>query len=221
MNHPSELKLERHLLDPQRSGLQEHVAGCARCQSRLQEMQKEGDDFRRFVYPATLDAVAAPRRPLWRGLWVAVPAIGLAAVVLMVRRGPGEEYVGTKGAPLAIAIYAAGATAPLADGDRVPASASLRFRVRAAKPCALSIVSVDESGQVSKLYSQPIRGDATLPGGVKLDGKAGPERFFAVCSSDIDAIEQAARKVSGNLRDARALPGSFGPQASVLLEKGP
>ena len=60
MNHPSELKLERHLLDPARSGIAGHVAECERCRGRLSEMQKQGEDFRRFVYPATLDKVTQP-----------------------------------------------------------------------------------------------------------------------------------------------------------------
>ena len=222
MNHPSELKLERHLLDPDRSDVRAHVAECERCSQRLLQMEKEGEDFRRFVYPATLEKVTKPRWTLPRALWLLAPAAGLATVLLVARAGPTSDYIGTKGGPLMLTAYAAlpSGAKPVSDGDAVPATASLRFRIRAERPCALSVVSVDASGQVSRLYAQDVRGDVTLPGGVRLDGKAGPERFFAVCGSGgYDAVEQAARRIEGNVRQKRALPDVQGPQASLLVEK--
>jgi hypothetical protein len=225
MNHPSELKLERHLLDPERSPVKEHVAGCDRCRARVAEMEKQGEDFRRFVYPATLEKVSQPRS-IWplRALWVLAPAAGLATVLLIARTGPTPDYIGEKGAPLTVTVYAAlpsGAKA-LSDGETVPANASLRFRVRSARPCTLSLLSVDAGGQVSKLYAQEMRGDVTLPGGVRLDGKPGPERFFAVCgTAGYEAVEQAARHVGGEIRQKRQLPGVPGAQASLLVEKKP
>jgi len=222
MNHPSELKLERHLLDPERSPIREHLAGCDRCRARVAEMEKEGEDFRRFVYPATLENVSRRRWPANRALWVIAPAAGLATVLLIARTGPTADYTGTKGVALALTVYASlpSWVKEVADGDAVPASASLRFRVRTARPCTLSLLSVDGAGQVSKLYAQEVRGDVTLPGGVRLDGKAGPERFFAVCApGGYDAVEQAARGVGEEIRQKRELPGVQGPQASLLLEK--
>jgi anti-sigma factor RsiW len=224
MNHPSELKLERHLLDPDRSPIQEHLAGCERCRARVAEMEKQGEDFRRFVYPATLEEVVKRRWAPMRALWVIAPAAGLATVLLIARTGPTSDYVGSKGGALALTAYAplpSGAKA-LEEGEAVPAGASLRFRVRAEQPCMLSLVSVDATGQVSKLYAQEVRGDVTLPGGVRLDGKAGPERFFAACDpGGSDAVEQAARRVGQEIRQNRALPGVQGPQASLLIEKKP
>ena len=119
----------------------------------------------------------------------------------------------------AYAALPSGARA-VADGDAVPASASLRFRVRVTRPCMLSVLSVDAAGQVSKLYAQEVRGDVALAGGVRLDGKGGPERFFAVCGSGgYDAVEQAARRLGDDVRQKRALPGVQGPQTSFLVEK--
>ena len=222
MNHPSELKLERHLLDPARSPIREHVEDCERCRARIAEMEKQGEDFRRFVYPATLEKVSKPRWTPIKALWLLAPAAGLAAVLLVVRTGPDSDYVGTKGGALTLIAYAAlpsGAKA-VSDGDAVPASASLRFRVRAERPCDLSVLSVDGTGQVSKLYAQEVRGEVTLPGGVRLDGKSGPERFFAVCGSGgYGAVEQAAHRIGTAVRQKRALPGVQGPQTSLLIEK--
>jgi hypothetical protein len=224
MNHPSELKLERHLADPERSEIAGHVRDCERCRERVAQMRQQGDDFRRFVYPATVDEVTGPRPwRLPRGLWLLAPAAGLAMVLLLVRPGPTSDYVGTKGGPLTLTAYASlpsGARA-VDEGAAVPASASLRFRVRAAQACNLTLLSVDESGQVSKLYSREIRGDMTLPGGVQLDGKPGGERFFAICSDDPGAVEQAARHIGAEVRKNPALPGIQGPQSSLLIEKRP
>jgi hypothetical protein len=223
MSHPSELKLERHLLDPARSPIAEHVAGCDRCRARLAEMEKQAEDFRRFVYPATLENVRRGRWTPLRTLWLLAPAAGLAAVLLIARPGPTPDYIGAKGGPLTLTAYAAlpSGTRPVSDGDAIPASASLRFRVRTEQPCALTLLSVDADGQVSRLYLQEVRGDTALPGGVNLDGKRGPERFFAVCggAGDYDAIEQAARRIGGAVRQKRALPGVQGPQTSLLVEK--
>ena len=224
MNHPSELKLERHLLDPERSPIKAHLLECERCRGRVAEMEKQGEDFRRFVYPATLEKVTKPRWTLGRSVWLLLPAAGLATVLLVARTGPTSDYIGSKGVPLAMTAYAAlpSGAKVLADGDAVPASASLRFRVRAAQPCRLSVLSVDSTGQVSKLYAQEVRGDVALPGGVRLDGKGGPERFFAVCGSGgYDAVEQAARRLGSDVRQKRARPGVQGPQTSRLLEKKP
>jgi len=223
MSHPSDLKLERHLLDPGQSRIGEHVSGCERCQGRLLEMEKQGEDFRRLVYPATLDEVARSRWRPGRALWLLAPAAGLATVLLVARLGPSSDYVGSKGGPLTLTVYAAlpSGARPVAEGGSVPASASLRFRVRAERPCTLVLVSVDEAGQVSKLYSREVSGDATLPGGVQLDGRPGLERFFAVCAADPDTVEQAARRIGRGVRNLRALPGVQGEQASLLIEKSP
>jgi hypothetical protein len=223
MSHPSDLKLERHLLDKGRSPVAEHVAGCDRCRARVLEMEKQGEDFRRFVYPATLDAVARRRWTPLRKLWLLAPAAGLATVLLIARSGPTSDYIGTKGGALTLTAYVAlpSGVKPVADGETVPASASLRFRVRTSQTCMLTLLSVDAAGQVSRLYSQEVRDDVALPGGIRLDGNAGPERFFAVCDPEYDAIERAARGMGPSVRQKNALPDVQGPQASLLIEKKP
>ncbi len=223
MKHPSELKLERHLMDPDASEIAAHVRDCERCRERVAQMRQQGDDFRRFVYPATLDQVTRPRFWPPRALWLLAPAAGLATVLLLVHAGPTSDYIGTKGGALTLTAYAAlpSGARPLEEGAVVPASAALRFRVRTAEPCNLTLLSVDDSGQVSQLYSRQVRGDVTLPGGVQLDGKPGRERFFALCAADPGAVEQAARNIGSEVGKVLALPGVQGPQASLLIEKRP
>ena len=192
MNHPSDLKLEEHLLD--RAKHAEHIASCARCQERLAQMEEEGRHFRQFVYPATLPELEKPRRS-WRWLLAPLGALAAAALVVIAQRPP-SDYVGTKGAALKLTIYTQARA--LGDGEQVPASASLRFRVHTSEPCELTLTSTDDRGEVSRIYQGKAEGDAELPGGATLDGKAGTERFTAMCKS-----------------------GSGSTQASVLLKKSP
>jgi hypothetical protein len=239
---PSDLRLERHLLDPQRSGLAPHLAACERCRARLAEMERQGEDFRRFVYPATVDAVverARPRRPRWLAL-VAVPvaAAAAAAVFLLVPRSPSPDYLGAKGG-LALSVYVAtdGGARAVGEGERVPADAAVRFQVHPAAPCRLWVASVDAGGTISRVFppgkggtgAELPPGAAALPGGAVLDGKPGPERFYAICvpagivwPEIVRAVADAAGKGPEAVRAPGALRGlpKGTAAASVLVEKG-
>ena len=245
---PSDLALEAFLLDRERAPAAAHVAGCERCAGRLARMEAEGATFRREVFPETVDAIeeAAAPRPWWRArAWmVPVPAVILSVAAIMVLvnadRAPKEDYVGLKGGDpgaLALTVFVGEASGGRAvgDGEEVPAAARLRFTVRPANPCRLWVASVDGAGQVSRLY--PADGDrgaalaqgGALPGGAVLDGKAGPERIFAVCTPEpleFGAVEQAlaaAVRDRGGLQAVRAVPGmpDGTSQGSVLIQKRP
>ncbi|HEX7622815.1 MAG TPA: DUF4384 domain-containing protein, partial [Anaeromyxobacteraceae bacterium] len=157
---PSDVKLEGYLHDAGASPIAPHVASCAACRAQLARMQREGEVFLREVFPATVDRVqdsVAPRPRVSRWLyWLApIPALGAAAALLLAVPGsPPAGYMGTKGGALAVTVFAqtAGGPRALADGDPVAAGSALRFRVSAAQPCRLWIVSVDPAGQISRLY---------------------------------------------------------------------
>jgi len=248
--HPSELAMEAYLLDPERSALSQHLDGCEVCKARLARMEKEGEDFRRFVLPATLDAVveANTRRRFsfsFNGWYMAVPAMAAAAAlaVLVVPKigrqdeRPADDYVGEKGG-LALTVWTTSERGPtnIADGGRVNPSAALRFSVRPGnvKNCHLWLLSVDEAGQISRIY--PTQGDkgaqisqkTSLPGGAVLDGKTGLERLYAVCSPEPIAygqVESAVRASTSpeSIRKATMLAGlpKGAAQTTVLLDKKP
>jgi hypothetical protein len=226
MNHPSDLKLEAHLLD-KASGLAPHIGECEKCRARLARMEREGEDFRRYVYPATLDGLLPKARPWWIFLVPVAAALAIGVVV----RGPSADYVGTKGNAFKLTVYAglSEGAVPLPDRGVVPASAALRFRVQAANECTLSIVSIDGDGQISQIVpGVAISGAQALPGGAVLDGHAGPERIYAVCArSQIPAAEldQAVKGSVGIGQEAvrggtslRGLPDGA-MQTTLLLEK--
>ncbi len=245
---PSDLELEIMLRRPH--GGEAHVFGCSTCADRVAEMRRLGDEFEREVFPATVEAVVAraarPRaRAARRALWVAPLAAAAAAVgvFLLVRPGaPGDDYLGFKGPRLAIMAYqpAPGGARALADGQVVAAGTGLRFAVRPARSCQLFIVSADGAGHVSRIYPpageegmkvQAGSGVVVVPGGAVLDGRAGPERFFAICGCGDEPIRfQDVERAAGSLgpgaarvRAAHALPGLPADtlQATLLVEKSP
>jgi hypothetical protein len=239
---PSDLALESHLLAPDRSPLAPHVDACGRCRGRLARMQEEGEEFRRFVFPATVEAVedaAARRRPRLAFLFAPAGALAaLAAALLVFVRtqgpdGPSADYVGTKGSGIGLAAYVneADGARPLEDGAVVPASAALRFKVSPAGECFLWILSMDARGQVSRIYppkgaTVETRPSGPVPGGAVLDGEPGPERLFAVCapaSMSWDDVRATAPAATGPqaVRHARALGGPLAraEQSTLLVEK--
>ncbi|MGQ0503789.1 MAG: hypothetical protein ACT4TC_00565 [Myxococcaceae bacterium] len=238
VDHLSELALEQQLLQSTAERSQ-HLESCARCAARLQAMREESEQFRRFVFPATQDRVAAATRSKSRFGWIAAGlAFAVLVTVLAVPRGPSADYVGVKGAQLQLSVYreAEGVGALVHDGEAIPAASQLRFRVRTVgDPCRIWILSVDSGGAVSRLFPAEgeegglvASGDA-LPGGVALDGHPGPERLFAVCSRrplSFKELERAAKdsiaQGEAPVREARELPGLDNAlQTTVLVEKTP
>jgi hypothetical protein len=241
---PSDLALESHLLAPDRSPVAPHLDLCDRCRGRIARMQKEGEEFRRFVFPATVGAVeeaALPRRVGFRWLFAPAGAFAAVAAALLVfvrtqgPEGPSADYLGTKGTGIGLAAYVNGpdGARALEDGAAVPASAALRFSVNPAGDCFLWILSLDAKGQVSRIYPPKgadveKRASGPVPGGAVLDGEAGPERLFAVCApasmswSDVRAAAPAAGGPEA-VRQARALGGPLAgaAQSTLLVEKRP
>ncbi len=239
--HPSELALEAYLLDRESSKVAPHLEGCERCRARVARMEREGEDFRRFVLPATLDAVleknAPARRKKWLWLLGVAPVAAAAALIVAIRpSGPPEGYVGEKGGMSLVAYLGApGGAKMVLDGQAVQPSAALRFSVTPAGRCNLWVVSVDESGEISRIYpaqgdgGAPVSKQGALPGGAVLDGRAGLERFYAVCSPAPLRYEEVTKSVRASVRgadDVRKGPGLPGlprgtRQVSLLVEKRP
>jgi hypothetical protein len=242
---PSDLALESHLLAPERSSVAAHLGLCDRCRGRLARMQEQGEEFRRFVFPATVQAVedaAARRRPRLAFLFAPAGALAAAAAALLLvlgvraPEGPSADYVGLKGGGgvgLAAYVSGDGGARSVEDGAAIPASAALRFKVGPAGDCWLWILSLDAKGQVSRIYppkdaAVENRPAGPVPGGAVLDGEPGPERLFAVCAPPAMAWGDVRASVPAGagpqaVREARALAGPLARarQSTLLLEKQP
>jgi len=230
---PDDVTLERVLLGFASDDERSHPASCEACRQRLADMEAQGQDFRRFVFPRTLDAVvtayAGVRRRMWLG-WSLSAAAATVVVFLLWPASPTDDYVGVKGGALGLAVYTvdlAGAPVLLEDGAKVAPGAALRFRVSPSHPCHLWLLSIDGKGTVSRLFpptgeSALIATETTLPGGATLDGVVGPERLLAVCTSEptaYDAVAAAAQRAMVPRVMEQARVPIEGLQGSVLLEK--
>lgn len=242
---PSDLALERLLLGRAEPAVTMHAERCPGCAARLAAMRRAGEEFRRSVYPPSVERVerAAERAPFRRVLLALLPApilAAAAAAVVLAIRPPSPGYLGVKGGDgIGLSVFAPGSAAPrlLADGAEVGLNAALRFRLRTARACRVFLLSVDAMGQVSRLDGSGADGlllapgQHDLPGGVELGGAPGPERFFAVCAPDGTAsaadVERAARALgaggAAGVRSGRVLPGlpAGTSQTTQLLEKRP
>lgn len=247
-SHPSELALERHLLDPAASPVRDHVGGCQRCSARLAEMKRQGEEFLQFVFPATVEKVEdaaekASRRFSWLQIFAPVSAVAAAAALFLLVQPAGDgfpaDYDGIKGSGglgLSVFVNRPAGVHCAQEGEPVSAADQIRFRVDLTRkqPCHLWILSVDAAGQVSRLF--PTSGDGgamvatryEIPGGAVLDGKPGPERVFAICTREpafYAAVERAVQAATARgetaVRGVRTLVDlpEGTAQASVLLEK--
>jgi hypothetical protein len=237
---PTEPALYEYAHDPAHARDRLHIAGCERCGHALVEIQEALAEFRTQVFPLTKASVVhraevkARRRSLW--LWLSpAPFLAAAAAMLLVHANrPADEYVGQRGAPLSFTVLRASGSqlVPLESGETIPANAELRFQVRTATPCALTVLSLDSTGQVSRLFpaegvSAPVKDASLLPGGAAFDGVPGPERVFAFCAAQAGQLNQAEAMLTSlgsgaaTVRQADVLkqlaPGIAG--ATVLLEK--
>jgi len=233
----SDYALEKRLHRVDKPEVTSHLTVCLDCSARLEAMEAERIHFHQYVRPATHDrllerhgARSWRRRFIW-GL--GVPVLAAAAFVLMPAAPVQNEaeYVGTKGRAddggshrLRFATYVqeAGKVRAVSNGESLPADATIRFQVWPDEPCWLSIVSVDQSGVVSRVY--PAEGAATetsrggpVPGGAVLDGQPGFERFYAICGPDqppFDRLKAMALASPSEL----PLPANTS-QATLLIEK--
>jgi hypothetical protein len=177
---PSDLRLEGYLLDPERSGLAQHVGGCEGCRVRLERMNAEAEEFRQYVFPATIDAVVAaavPRpRPGWMAVFLPVAAACAAAMVFLLKPVPPEGILAARGEVLSLEVFTGSSEGArqLTSGELLPEGAPLRFRVKTTVPCRVRIVSADCEGHVAVLYPPPgedspiVSGTSVLPGEAKL-----------------------------------------------------
>ncbi|HTP51313.1 MAG TPA: hypothetical protein VMK42_11485 [Anaeromyxobacteraceae bacterium] len=236
---PSELELEEVLV--RRRPEPPHLEACPGCRERLLAMERQGEEFRGAVYPATVDSVMEAALAPWSRGWrrrflVVFPLAGLAtSVSLLLLLAPrlASDEMGPKIAPLGLAVRGEDGRA-LHDGARVATGQELHFRVRTAVPCHLWLAAAAEGG-VSRLYPPGAEaglfdGAGELPAQARLDGSAGPVRLYAVCTpapSRWDEVESAVRGASGGSEKSVRLGGALAGmpkgtlQATVLFEKRP
>lgn len=215
-----------------------HIETCARCRADLAVAEAACATFKRDVLPRTIGRLRP--RPWWRSLApLMVPVLAAAAVLILIARKP-ETTTGTdddiraKG-PATFQVYAKRGDRVLAlrDGSRLAPGDAIRFVAGSRVAGYLLVGSVDGAGTASIYF--PYRGTrsgaiggapAELPGSIVLDDAPGPERLFAVFTTEpieaaamTSALEALGKRGADAIRQVQVLPISGAFQASLVFEK--
>jgi hypothetical protein len=227
---------------------EQHLRECPSCQERRQRRDARHAEFQRDRLPRLLARVSAGPPHRWRLrtllITLALVPTGAAALLLAARPGtylsgvtPAAGPLGVKGAPgLRLVARRGDAVFEVASGARLQPGDALRFVLEPVGRPYLLIASLDGQGKASVYHPfagmnsarvDPQRMVEAPAGSVVLDTAPGPERVFALWSSEpLDAAEVLARLNELGLRGPEAIrntttldvPGTI--QISSMFEKG-
>lgn len=214
-----------------------HIETCARCRADLDVAEVACATFKRDVLPRTIGSLRP--RPWWRSFApLIVPVLAAAAILVWLARKPETttvtDDIRAKG-PATFQVYAKRGERVLAlrDGSRLAPGDAIRFVAGSRVARFLLVGSVDGAGRASIYF--PYRGTqsgaiggtpAELPGSIVLDAAPGPERLFAVFTTEpieaaavTSALEALGKRGADAIRQVHELPISAAVQASVVFEK--
>jgi hypothetical protein len=214
-----------------------HVDSCDRCRADLAAAESAMAHFKSAILPRTVDTLRPA--PAWRR-WLpalVVPVLAAAALVLWLGRKaePSQPDIGIKG-DVTFQVFAKRGTEvlQLRDGTKLRAGDAIRFVAGAQSAQYLLIGSVDGSGKATLYY--PYGGPrsaaigkmpAELPGSIVLDAAPGPERLFAIFSTQPIEGEEMTRALtdlggrgSGAIRATQMIDiAGAKAEVSIVFEK--
>lgn len=230
---------------PGAAAVARHVDSCDRCQTRRVRRTALGHHFEAAVREPLWSRVDAARRrrPWWRRLGLAAPALAVAAAVVVVatgHRGTHQgtyetTYHGTKGdLAIELAVRRVGAVFAVAPTTEVRPGDELQLTVHAARAAGGGFVlvgSVDGTGKFSPFYPASLEGHSVAlppPGTplappVVLDGAPGPERIVVVLSErplEARVLAPLVEARASNLAEALGV-GELVVRWIVLSKQGP
>lgn len=231
-----------HLAGAERAAAQLHIDGCERCRADLENTRAACATFTRDVLPRTIGTLHLPA-PWWRrfGPALLVPMLAAAAMLFWFARRPdavepreAEPDIQIKGA-VTFQMFARRDDQVFAvrDGTRLAAGDQIRFVVGARRLGFVLVASVDGAGATTVYYpyggarSGPVGATpGELPGSVVLDAAPGPERVFALFSSEPLEAAQVTRVLAAigargrtAIRATTTLDVPAQDQASLVFEK--
>ncbi|RMG19889.1 MAG: DUF4384 domain-containing protein [Deltaproteobacteria bacterium] len=217
--HPGELDLTRlHIgeLSPEEARrLRAHLETCAACQEQLAKARRVYERFPREIpyerFAAGVERAvraADARRPRRRRLLpaatvLAAAAAGLLLVLNLGRIAPTHRVKG--GAEVDLYVGGDGHTRTAATREMLAPGERIRIQYKPGEWSYLTVVSIDESGEVSPLY--PVSGTALpigrdgpgahlLPDSIEFTG-SGLERIIVVMTDrplTVEEVAEAARE---------------------------
>ncbi len=222
----SDLQIDRWLAEELDDGsvarLEGHLAACARCQARLEDIRSS-----RAVSGGVLPReIALHARSARRGPWSrwgarAGSVLALAAATVLVLRashrdaelesGEGERAKGA--GHVAFYVMHDGRAREGSDGERLAPGDAIEFAYTARVPGYLAIVSVDGAKHANVYYASEGRAariepgsDVSLPQSTVLDGTLGEESVYALfCASavSVETLRTALEADPARQPDAR------------------
>jgi hypothetical protein len=212
----------------------DHLATCARCAEDLETLRESRARFDATVFARTLPALGR-RQSRRHWYWLLSPALAGVAVAVLFAVRPGSD-VTAKGGPTCEVFARRGSRVfAVKDGSALAPGDEIRFVVRPAGYRHVLVGSVDAAA-VATIYA-PYSGKeslslasptdrAELPGSIRLDTTAGPERLYCLFSKKpIEAapVLRWLRKVGtagpGAVRNPPAAEFPSVVAVSALLEK--
>ncbi len=194
--------------------LRAHVDGCGACSARLQALlsarasfvqERDPQAFARRVFSQR----RSRRRPThW--LWAAALASAAALLLIWVRDDDTIRYKG--GHNFQVFVQRHGSPEILADGQPLAAGDQLAFAYSLAEPRYLLLLSIDDTGAITKYYPLDARSGSPLgpttrrplPVGIELDAHRGEERLVALFSRTPIDETRARDALREALRNAHA-----------------
>jgi hypothetical protein len=233
--------------------LLEHVDHCLACQAERARHDRDAARFAEEGWLRTLPAVrrratASRRAQWWRLLlWLGPPVLAMASVAFWLRPrvGPASREATWTPAGNAVNIKGQGSLQVFArredqvflvsDGAVLTAGDAIRFLIDPPGMEHVVIGSVDGAGRATIYF--PYQGPQSaridprrrleVPGSIILDEAPGPERLFAVFSSQPMASDLVRTALEGlgaqgeeAIRSASELPLPGTAQATLRFEKG-
>jgi hypothetical protein len=217
--HPPRHRLEELLAGSLRDAkLRGHVDACAECTARLSAMNEARAAFVGHRDPTSFARLVADRGGLRKQKTSLLRRAGFglaaAAIVLLGARlaMPEPAAVRFKGpANLEVFVHRNGQTQPVENGQALAAGDQLAFVYTLAEAQSLLLLSIDESGAVTRYFPSESgaavlspAARAQLPVGIELDAHHGEERLFALFSRAPIDEPRAREALRQALRDARA-----------------
>jgi hypothetical protein len=214
VKHPGELTLRRLLAEEALSpSITEHVGGCGECSARLAKLKEEQRafeaeiPFERFLTGVERSARHQKQAPGKSPVVTVLIALAACLVAFFAGKQVIEEGAGHSnrikgGASVDFVIdgpsgqRTASSLEPLATGERVRIGVSGHPHVLA--------LSIDESGEVSVVYSETLKGAAQtwLPESIEFTGK-GRERVVVLLTEAPLEIEAFSRQLQDRFKNAK------------------
>jgi len=236
---PSSLKLSLFLVEgeytkEEHSTIEAHLAGCAGCRQRLDELKSERETL--YTQKPTIDLPNSNPPMWWRPVLVGSCACLLLAIGLWftLAREKHHDDVQFKGQTPSLSfrverqgrVIAGRSHMHLYPNDRI------RFAYSVDEDAYLYIVNVDNDKRITPYYpigtgkSAAIREgtEVFLPGSIRLDAYLGKERIFAVFSREplkYETIALAIRQAFARVHAIEKIEALEirGVQATILITK--